>query len=380
MNDTKKNTFKSPTFKQHHDSEKRFKERSVGEKSAGDREMEKRDKKRPHFERKGQSEQTREPYAKRNSKEGERRYDKKNERQTGRPSKQPPQQQQITQTTLENAKGSGKVSVMIKSSMTSDQPREKKTGPLSPRAPEKIKKNRAEEMKIYGEASCLALFAQRPENIVRVWATVEVAHKIGDMFSYLAANKKVYHVVDSQELTLVSGSEHHGGICMLVKKSRPFTLTGYLEVPRQQDCLVLLDGVRNAYNIGGIVRTCAFYGIKGIVAEDPELLNSAAAMRVAEGGAEFVHTLQTDNLDNALEQLRQAGYQIIRTTTDKKAKGFDKVRLENKVVFVLSENVNKSRSPEKDQAVNLCFANPLGNNGLNVAVQAGVLLAKWLEK
>ncbi len=53
--------------------------------------------------------------------------------------------------------------------------KQKKTGPLSPRAPEKIKKNRLEEMKVYGENACISLFQQRPESIVRLWATVEGA-------------------------------------------------------------------------------------------------------------------------------------------------------------------------------------------------------------
>lgn len=74
-------------------------------------------------------------------------------------------------------------------------------------------------MKVYGENACLELFAERPESIVRVWATVQMAHRIGEIFSYLAANKKAYHVVDSDELSLVSGTEHHGGICMLVKNN-----------------------------------------------------------------------------------------------------------------------------------------------------------------
>ena len=71
--------------------------------------------------------------------------------------------------------------------------------------------------------------------------------------------------MDSDELSLVSGTEHHGGICMLVKKQRTFSLQGYLDVPRQEDCLVVLDQVNNAQNLGGVVRTCAFYGIKNVV-------------------------------------------------------------------------------------------------------------------
>ena len=372
MNNSKKSAFQTPKFQQNAD-EKRFKERVVGERAGsttenpwGKREQqrsgqgnEKRDKNRPHFAT--DKEQTK------------RRDNRQSVRENTEPRKF-----QITEETRETTKGE-KVKVWLKKTSSSENPKEKKTGPLSPRAPEKIKKNRAEEMKIYGEGACLSLFSQRPESIVRVWATVEMAHKIGEIFSYLATHKKVYHVVDAQELALVSGSEHHGGICMLVKKARPFTLTGYLTVPHQRDCLVLLDGVHNAHNIGGILRTCAFYGVKGVVIDDPELLNSPATMRVAEGGAEYVRVLQTDDVRHALNQLREAGYQIIHTSIDKQAESFAKVRLKNKAVFVLSESSTEALIETGDTVTNLSFTNPLHKNGLNVAVQAGVLLARWVE-
>lgn len=275
---------------------------------------------------------------------------------------------QVTETQL------GNVKVVTKSTGVSTQPKEKKTGPLSPRAPEKIKKNRAEEMKVFGENACFALFAQRPESIVRVWTTVETAHKTGDMFSYLAANKKVYHVVDRQELERVSGTEHHGGICMLVKKRRPFTLNGYLDIARQEDVVVLLDNVRNPQNIGGIIRTCAVYGVKALITAEPELTQSANAMRVAEGGAEFVNILQVNDTQQALTQLRQAGYQVICTTVDKQAKNLNKLPRAKKAAIALSESDVSGFAQNGDEVVNLSFNNPL-KTGLNVAVTAGVLLA-----
>ncbi|HBO39284.1 MAG TPA: rRNA methyltransferase [Pasteurellaceae bacterium] len=344
MNNDKKPVFQP--LKPQQNDEKHSKTRSFKEQQTG-----KQNKNRPHFEHKQES---------RSPKSGHL-------------------MQQITETIMDNASGTRKVKVVVKSSALTDKPKQKKTGPLSPRAPEKIKKNRSEEMKVYGEGACLALFAQRPESIIRLWATVETAHKIGNIFSYLAANKKVYHVVDNQELELVSGTEHHGGICMLVKKARPFTLAGYLDIPRKEDCLVLLDGVRNAHNIGGILRTCAFYGVKGVITETPELINSSAAMRVAEGGMEYIHTLQTDYADNALTQLRQAGYQIIHTTTDKQAKRFNKTQLKNKVVFVLSEGSSEALVQAEDELVSLSLINPL-KNGLNIAVRAGILLSGWYLK
>ncbi|MFY1026237.1 TrmH family RNA methyltransferase [Actinobacillus seminis] len=344
---TKKTTF------QHANQSSRFSERVVGEKMSQNR---------PHFER--------------YKRDGKAHF--KQDKRAGRPFEKKaltPSVRTVTECTMENAGGRGQVKVVVKRS-ENDAVRAKKTGPLSPRAPEKIKKNRQEEMKVYGENACLALFAQRPESIVRVWTTVEMAHCVGDLFRYLAANKKVYHVVDTQELALVSGSEHHGGICMLVKKSRPFTLSGYLDIPRNADCLVLLNKIHNTYNIGGIVRTCAYYGVKGVIVEDGERLNSAVAMRVAEGGMEYIRPLQINTIPTALQQLRQAGYQIVHLTNNKQATDFAKVRLENKVVFVLSDVPDDNLVQDNDVVANLSYANPL-KHGLNVAVACGVVLAKW---
>ncbi|MDH2997450.1 rRNA methyltransferase [Pasteurellaceae bacterium LFhippo2] len=271
------------------------------------------------------------------------------------------------------ASGEGSVQISVKGANRSV---EKKTGPLSPRAPEKIRNNKATEMKVYGENACHTLFQQRPEAIVRLWTTVEQSHKIGEMMSYLAENKKAYHVVDSEEMERVTGTEHHGGICLLVKKATPFTLEGYLDVARQRDCLVLLDGVNNAQNVGGIIRTCAFYGVKGIIVESNDILNSSAAARVAEGGLEFVRPLETKHKQIALEQLRKAGYQIVHLTRQKQAKALAKTVLAEKVVFVLSEVVSNEVEYPQDTSVQLSFANPL-NSGLNVAVNAGILVAQW---
>ncbi|MDQ6571479.1 MAG: rRNA methyltransferase, partial [Haemophilus parainfluenzae] len=143
------------------DKERRFDDRRNNEKREGNR---------PHFDKK------------RDDRKPSRGFQQQEVREP-----------KIAELSLNKANGeSGSVKVMVKSTGVSYKPKEKKTGALSPRAPEKIKKNRAEEMKVYGENACLELFAERPESIVRVWATVQMAHRIGEIFSYLAANKKVY--------------------------------------------------------------------------------------------------------------------------------------------------------------------------------------------
>lgn len=290
-----------------------------------------------------------------------------------------PLEQQISQSTLRSASGkAGNVNVIVKHSVLNERTQEKKTGALSPRAPEKIKKNRAEEMKVYGENACFALFAKRPENIVRVWTTVEMAKKCGELFRYLAEQKKTYHVVDNKELALVSGTEHHAGICMLVKKARPFTLTGYLDIPRKQDCLVLLDGIQNPHNLGGIIRTCAIFGVNGVIIEKifAENLNTGAALRIAEGGMEYVHKLESNDVETALQALRQAGYQIIHLTQNKQGIPLTKLTFAEKVVFVINEQGNAVLAQHNDTQVRLALTNPLKAE-LNSSVAMGILLAQW---
>lgn len=228
-----------------------------------------------------------------------------------------------------------------------------------------------------GFSLATALHIQKLDKLIaNKWATVQMSHKIGEVLSYLAENKKAYHVVDSEELARVSGTEHHGGICLLVKKPRAFTLQGYLDIPRNEDCLVLLDNVNNAQNIGGVLRTCAYFGVKNIVADNVENLYSAASMRVAEGGAEYIRVLEADYIDSALMQLRKSGYQIIHVSHNKQGDPLDKVRLKNKVVFVLSESSTESLATPEDTQARLTLASPI-KSGLNIAVNAGVLLAKW---
>ena len=330
------------------DKERRFDDRRNNEKREGNR---------PHFDK------------------------KKDDRKPSRGfQQQEVREPKIAELSLNKANGErGSVKVTVKSTGVSYKPKEKKTGALSPRAPEKIKKNRAEEMKVYGENACLELFAERPESIVRVWATVQMAHRIGEIFSYLAANKKVYHVVDSDELSLVSGTEHHGGICMLVKKQRTFSLQGYLDVPRQEDCLVVLDQLNNAQNLGGVVRTCAFYGIKNVVTNQVEQLYAPAAMRVAEGGMEYIRILETESTEIALEALRKASYQIIHVSTNKQGVALEQLKFADKVALVLSEGSTDDIREKQDVNVRLSLSNPL-KTGLNIAVNTGILLAHWYVK
>lgn len=77
--------------------------------------------------------------------------------------------------------------------------------------PEVLRRQRAEETRVYGENACQALFQSRPDAIVRAWFIQSVTPRFKEALRWMAANRKAYHVVDEAELAKASGTEHHGG-------------------------------------------------------------------------------------------------------------------------------------------------------------------------
>lgn len=72
---------------------------------------------------------------------------------------------------------------------------------------------------MYGENACQALFQSRPEAIVRAWFIQSVTPRFKEALRWMAANRKAYHVVDEAELAKASGTDHHGGVCFLIKNA-----------------------------------------------------------------------------------------------------------------------------------------------------------------
>ncbi|ACS84696.1 tRNA/rRNA methyltransferase [Musicola paradisiaca] len=243
--------------------------------------------------------------------------------------------------------------------------------------PEQLRRQRAEETRVYGENACQALFNSRPDAIVRAWFLQEVTPRFREALRWMAANRKAYHVVDNDELTRASGTEHHGGVCFLIKKRRGLDVQTYLPHAPEKDCVLALEDVGNPHNLGGIVRSCAHFGVNGVLVRDASQLESGAAVRTAEGGAEHVKAIQSDNLIDALSQFRKAGYTIVTTSSHKGTALYD-TQLPARTVIVLgqeSDGLSDGAWQQGDMKVSI---NGTGNvESLNISVATGILLAEW---
>ena len=243
--------------------------------------------------------------------------------------------------------------------------------------PEVLRRQRAEETRVYGENACQALFQSRPDAIVRAWFIQSVTPRFKEALRWMAANRKAYHVVDEAELAKASGTEHHGGVCFLIKKRNGTTVKQWVSQAGAQDCVLALEAISNPHNLGGMMRSCAHFGVKGVVVQDAALLESGAAIRTAEGGAEHVQPITGDSIVDVLDDFRQAGYTVV-TTSSERGKPLFKTELPEKIVLVLGQDVDGLPDAARD-ASDLCVKiDGTGNvESLNVSVETGVLLAEW---
>jgi len=243
--------------------------------------------------------------------------------------------------------------------------------------PEQIRRQRQEETRVYGENACQALYASRPESIVRAWFIQSVTPRFRETLRWLAANRKAYHVVDDAELTKASGTEHHGGVCFIIKKRMGMEVSEWLNKAEAKDCVLALEDVSNPHNLGGIMRSCAHFGVKGLLVNDASLLESGAAVRTAEGGAEHVQAISGESFASGLEAFRKAGYTIV-TTSSHEGTPLAQAELPAKMVLVLGqEREGLSDSAFQQGDISLSIGGTGNVESLNVSVATGILLAEW---
>lgn len=170
------------------------------------------------------------------------------------------------------------------------------------------------DIPVCGLASVSALFAQNPDAIKRLFFDAPTSSLVGKMASHLAKAKRPYRMVLDAELQKISGTVHHGGIVAIIAtpELREPTLEEVAEWGKAREGVLILDRIGNAHNLGALVRTAAFFGIRKIVLADDQqqALPGEAAYRIAEGGMQYVDIFRVWDLPGLCRALVGAGYDV----------------------------------------------------------------------
>jgi TrmH RNA methyltransferase len=247
---------------------------------------------------------------------------------------------------------------------------------------------RGAEQKICGLNAARAAFAARPEALRKVYLSEARIGTLRELLAFCVANRLGYRVVEDEELERISGSSHHEGVCLQMLPRPELDLDTLLQrLPRSGPVRLLwLDGVGNPHNLGAVLRSAAHFGVHAVLLPPQTTLTlSAAAARVAEGGAEHVPLVHlTGRGANAeivaLETLADAGF-VTLATLPADAPDLYALPLPQRAVFVLGaegEGMQKRLVEHCERRV--CIPGSGRVESLNIANAVAVLLAEhWRQ-
>jgi tRNA G18 (ribose-2'-O)-methylase SpoU len=112
-------------------------------------------------------------------------------------------------------------------------------------------------------------------------------------------------VVDREVVDGIIGYKVHQGVMALAEIPKPPRLEDLIS---SNPLIVALDGVADAENVGAIVRTCAAFGVTGLVVGPQTCLPRVRrAVRVSLGGVLRVPVLASDDLPATIKSLEARG-------------------------------------------------------------------------
>lgn len=239
------------------------------------------------------------------------------------------------------------------------------------------------ELKYYGVAACLALWQQRPGDVIRIYVTQESLKQFSAMLKWAAATHRAYHIVSDEDLERLTESIHHQGICLLAQEPESVSFMQFKEALGQQNGGVLvgyLDGVENPHNLGAIVRSCAHFGIHYLLGEAGKLPKlSPSACRVAEGGAEHVRLVAVNDGVRALTELKKLGFVIFTTAADG-ASVYEKPFPPRTLLVMGAEQSGVSAAMHKLADARIKIPGSGQVESLNVSVAFAILAAEFIRQ
>ena len=185
-----------------------------------------------------------------------------------------------------------------------------------------MKNKSKKELAVCGFEAVKALCRLNPEKIRRLYFDESHRYDFGDICKKMAERKAPYNIVkDVTELEKLCGSVHHQGVVAMIAQPEiePLSKEITLEWLHTKQSALVLDRVGNANNLGAIVRSAAFFGMKNIVIPLDESQSSitTSSYRVAQGGMELVNIYSVRSIPKLLLAMKG---KMVSFGTDLKAK------------------------------------------------------------
>jgi len=224
-----------------------------------------------------------------------------------------------------------------------------------------------------GETVLRAFVRDAPGRVQSLLIDGKRADKLGEVFAGLPPDVPVY-VVGQAVLDAIAGFHLHRGVLAVGAKPEPLSADALLTKAGERAVVLVLMGIANHDNLGGIFRNAAAFGVDGVILDgdccDPFYRK---AIRVSIGATLSVPTARLAPGEDVVTLLERHGFQGLALSP---AAGETVARLAPPVrsaVLLGAEGPGLSQAVMgRVRTVGIPMAN--GFDSLNVATTSGIIL------
>lgn len=155
----------------------------------------------------------------------------------------------------------------------------------------------------------LEVMRAAPGRISRLMLQQDAGRRLQEVQALARAQKIPLVYVPKKHLDRID--RHHQGLVAVVAPKALSSIDEILQASKNP-FLVLLDGVEDPQNLGGIVRTAEGAGVDGLIIPQRRAVGlTDTVFQVSAGALEHLRVAQVTNLVRSMEALRQAGVWLV---------------------------------------------------------------------
>jgi len=223
-------------------------------------------------------------------------------------------------------------------------------------------------MIVYGKQIVFYILEKYPKSIKQIFLAKEIDKKLFNKFMDVGA--KIVRPDNKKAQALAKGGNHQGFLLDIDEIE-----FAHMKDVKKSEFIVVLDGLTDVGNIGGIVRSCYAMGVDGIVICGHKNFYSAPIVRTSSGAMLDIPIAISYNSYDLANELKQVGFNLVgadmsgHNIKDAKPEEGQKIAL-----FLGNESQGLSNKLLKklDLKVSIKMKNDF--DSLNVSVAAGILI------
>jgi len=235
---------------------------------------------------------------------------------------------------------------------------------------------------VYGVRACEAAAHIRPQAINRVFIQRNLLSRFKSTSEYCRLHNIPLKVVDSEELERLTKSHHHEGVCFFTSPLKVWSFDEWvkLKINRDRILVLFLVGVDNPHNIGAVIRAAAHFGVQAVCLTHSSHAVAPSALRVAEGGAEYIDLVYVPDSTSAISAFQKCGFALIATVPNAGSDLFS-VSLAPRTVLAIGSEADGLPSQIMEHLQTQVSIPGSGKiESLNVATAAAICAAEWFRE